>query len=649
MKITKLTIDNIRSHIHTDIPMDRLTVITGSNHSGKSTIGMAIEFALTGRCEITDEAGRGQASLLSHGATKGAVALELTHGNSTPAIFRATLTASNGRDIGMRSPEDKTWDPSKAMAKFSADRNVLSCLINNRYFVNLKPDAQKKLLASIVLPATYNFDPAIQLDMVEAGLVATEDGPFERIEQLYKQAFEKRRGVNAALKNFVVPAVPIAEVDAPTPEAIRARVEQLQQERNTLAVERERRQGNYNTLTSKLSGLSLSLQQIESRLHRATVDLDNCKALQLSKEKLAELKKIAGDAKKAKALDEELILLEGEMASNYAILDKLAGLGENQFCPTCEQKIEGEYLAKVTEPLVEHRNKLIRDQREKQDLRKALGDYEGAEKQLADHKRAAEDLKTVTARYNEVAAELIEQKKKIEELGNPEGPPDDAEGPQIEALDKRILGGMNALSQAGNAQAAAMLREEALKRRDDLQADLVRLEKLVAYFGPGDTGIKVKLIAEHIGGFQDGINVTLNQWGYEARLSIEPYRFQVIKIQRQSDGELLFAARQYSELYQLSGSELYRFSVAFQVALALHSGYGFVVIDTADILDGAGTSAFFRALYSSGLSQAIVLGTGVPNPNQAPGVIFIDLVDTPEGTQVRVVQHNVAEEVHANA
>jgi len=56
--IERVCLENFRSHERTEIGLGRLTIVAGRNASGKSSIRQAVEVALTGRCEVTDRAGR---------------------------------------------------------------------------------------------------------------------------------------------------------------------------------------------------------------------------------------------------------------------------------------------------------------------------------------------------------------------------------------------------------------------------------------------------------------------------------------------------------------------------------------------------------------------------------------------------------------
>lgn len=86
MHVQRLILHHIRSYTHADLTFsDGIVMLSGDIGSGKSTILLAIEFALFGllRGELTGDA------LLRHGAREGSVELTFTIGENTYTIKRA--------------------------------------------------------------------------------------------------------------------------------------------------------------------------------------------------------------------------------------------------------------------------------------------------------------------------------------------------------------------------------------------------------------------------------------------------------------------------------------------------------------------------------------------------------------------------------
>src|SRR6266481_9602154 len=99
MRITTLTLRNFRSHKETVLDLDRFNFIRGPNGSGKSSIQMALEYLFTGRCQMTDAAGRGAESLIRSGEKEFEVSATLASGET---ISRRRTARSQIVEIGGR-------------------------------------------------------------------------------------------------------------------------------------------------------------------------------------------------------------------------------------------------------------------------------------------------------------------------------------------------------------------------------------------------------------------------------------------------------------------------------------------------------------------------------------------------------------------
>lgn len=643
MKLNRLVIDNIRSHIHSEIPLERLTICKAANHAGKSTIAQALEFAFAGRSDVTDKGVL--ADLLRWGQDKGAVAVEFEPAPNAKRILRASLTRVSGRDVGMRNPSDPAWNGAPGLGQLAKDRDVLSCLTNTSYFVSQKPNRQREILAGLILPQQYDFDLPMRSLSDEAGLVVNWAlAPFVVIESVYDQAFKARTNVNRDLKNFRLPEVPEIDEKYKDPEEVRNQLRLLRDKREDVSGKRSAIVHAYEMAAQKRTSLAALIDGLSLQVGKEQATADDLRKAAPSKAKLEELKKVAGQAKQARLLDDELLLIGSDLAQIDKAIKALDDLGEQSQCPTCEQSIRTEHLTSVMRPLIDRKTKLLQSQREKGDQRKALGDYEGAEKKLEDNKRDEKDLKTVVARIANLDRELAGAKEDLAKTAVAAKPDTTELDEEIAVIDKRMDTGLNILSQSTAHQTLTKAKEKAVADRELLTAQQSRLEQLCEYFGPSANGIKAKLIAENVGGFTDTLNHHLEQWGYTAALSIEPYGFTVTT---SHDGQKVMTR----QLHQLSKSELYRFSVAFQIALALITSYRFAVIDESDILDASSGKELMRTLFRSDLEQAIVLATdsAAPVTNGAPGCIWIQLTEEDDHTEVEVVRHNVAvqEEVSA--
>jgi hypothetical protein len=81
----------------------------------------------------------------------------------------------------------------------------------------------------------------------------------------------------------------------------------------------------------------------------------------------------------------------------------------------------------------------------------------------------------------------------------------------------------------------------------------------------------------------------------------------------------------------LSRSEKLRFANAFSVALAVVSGWNFVILDDSETIIGDDSVALLRMLFESELDQAIILMATVDERvSHKPGTCFIALDESME-------------------
>ena len=92
MRLTNVTITNFGPHRHLSLPLAPLTVITGGNGTGKSSIAEALRLALTGDWLLRGLTRKqDRAALLSDGAEAGSIVVEAADG------FRAAVNIKSGK------------------------------------------------------------------------------------------------------------------------------------------------------------------------------------------------------------------------------------------------------------------------------------------------------------------------------------------------------------------------------------------------------------------------------------------------------------------------------------------------------------------------------------------------------------------------
>ena len=619
MRIIEMSLTNIRSHRETTLALERITTIAGLNHAGKSGIENSLEFAFTGRCDVTEGSkARKQTDLLRFGTDIGSIET-LIDLDGVPVEIRASLSTRSGLNVTRRNPQDKSWDPTLLAEDMKVDKVVLSCLCNNRVFVGSSPDDQKSLLSAIILPPAHEWPEPIKADLHNARITPDWSAtPFDIIEFSYNKAFKARTDVNRSIKDWRPPQ-DSGKYDGPPVEDIRQVLATRQKERTDLAVEQQRLSGAITQAAQAEGNHKRRALEAKARIETEKKERATIAEAALSKAAIKKLETEAAGLAKAEALDAEAQGIILELGQIKKTLEKLNALGEEGRCPTCTQILDDETFSKIATPFIEQQNSLLSRQAAKLDERKALGNPAGAQQKLHAALTVEQDLARIDKRIADLERTVKSATEEAEKVKPEELPKPDSLDEKIADLDARIQKGTGYLEAAARAEGLRGEAEKAQTKKKELDEDLACLERLVTYFGP--KGIKAELIAQYIGGFEQRVNAVLGKWGYSCALSIEPWSFVVSR-----------AGSRYScQLHMLSRSEKLRFADAFSVALAVVSGWGFVVLDDSESIVGDDLSMLYRLLYESELDQAILmLSVGQAKTNKLPGTCFIQLDETIE-------------------
>jgi DNA repair exonuclease SbcCD ATPase subunit len=629
MKINRVRLINWRNHTESDITLDRLTCIRGANRRGKSSIGQAIEFSITGRCDSTDARGAGAAELIRQGCDKAIIQMKLQANREVQ--LRCSLTEASGRTLTFADPKDADWTGDSLKQYLDAQRDVLSCVLNSHYFIGLDANAQKALLSSVIVPDSYDWPVGLAQKLDDAGIVGPSDtrwmndSPFETIERFYKLSFDFRRDINRDLKNLRIPE-PIAMPEG-APENAHERIEEVRRQLRETDAARLDQVMLASKARSQAAVLEERVRNLESKIRLEEETLANVEAMILSKKQLTEQTNIAAGDKHLADLLREQTHLNELLATIRGTITLFEGLGEKDECPVCRRDVSAEFLANALTPHKNAMEKAKQDLKGVQNAMKELGDVQGAKRKLEDHERSTASKTRCRDLISENSTLLKATSAELDEL-RATMPPEPAEDPAIPAMREEL----SKLESQLEKIALATARRDEIARAENKVAALRKasevLEWLVQYFGPN--GVKAELLASHIGTFSSAMNAALQRWGYVCSFQIEPYGFVVTNT----------ATKATLPLRALSGSERLRFCVAFQVALAQVSEIRMVVVDEVDLLDTEGRNAFYPLLLEANLDQAIAIGTSeMREIPEVEGAVFYMVED---GKVVRLEQEALA-------
>lgn len=605
MKLRRIKLRNFRSHKNTVIALLRkVTFLRGLNRTGKTSIRMAIEMVLAGRCAVTDEDGKGFEQLIAVDAQTATIVLEFTE----ELQITLTLDRTNGRTLKVQDGERLLIGShaQKWIAEHIAPRDIVSACIDATRFVDMSANDQAQLLARLLLPDKLPIDPEVSTWLAQNKLSLVEKSTlFATIEATFKEITSARTEVNRTirdLKNIAEPEVnpvPINELEA----KIRAlETEQINIRTRIQVLKEEQR--NAEQLGEQLAAAIARVASLKDKLQQLDAPLNELQR--------AELEKTANLSMRYEQLTSELKDAETQLKAIHLRnlqLDQISAAGN---CPTCHQAISDEQRKIIFDPLLKEANDANTEvNRLKKELRR-FGNPAQAIESLRD------DNALIQSRQH--IAELLENEQRFIKQNESKTFSPDAYADELSklkaadaALQERKTAALEVL--VANVKSNERIKEynEQITKRTNAEERLAELERLLDYFGP--MGIRAKLISERIDTFTSKINEVLAWWGYQIAFTIEPF---VLKIAECHIGHFL-------SLNQLSASERYRLGIAFAHAIAQWSGFNFIMADAAEVLDKLDKWQLAQLLINSNLDQAVLLSTGIAGTFEAPGTTFYTL------------------------
>jgi DNA repair exonuclease SbcCD ATPase subunit len=603
LKLNKIRVQNFRviSDTTLDTGGSKFVVLRGKNANGKTSLAEALSLGLTDTTWGLDKRGAGFAKKIKRGEPKATIEVDLQGANRL--IHRTVNLHVNslGRTQSSEDLSDPNWHPKKFDDLLALKKAALGVAINTRDFMNLvysrDEDAQKNLLASLVLPARHEFEKDTVADVESVlgeGVIDFNGEPFAVISKAYKKLFDERASVNKKVKDFVIP-VALPRPQGVDSESLKTQLSSLREARQKQSVERDAAAKKANEETLKRDRANTKIETLEAVLKASKESLRALEASILPDP--SAVQEVAGRTAERERLRSETQRLSHAQEAAKAEetrLHELSKLGAT--CPTCDQDIDDSKLGQLMTEIIDKRAQLLEEYGKAAQALVALGDVDGAIAKLNRHKTALADKADLATRIEENVRALKEAK---EEADKDKGGLFDSAAfdnalTETDRKIETILTQIQPVIAAEEREKEIATKKEQLKRLEDKAA---KLDKLVRLFDKD--GIKAKLIATHIGGFELKVNSVLSAWDYSCSLSIEPFKFEITDYRKVS-----------TPLIELSGAEELMFYAAFQCAVSRTAGIGFVVIDRVDTLLPDLRPALFKNLHkmvSEGVLDQVIL------------------------------------------
>lgn len=578
MRIESLSLNDFRSHEHTKFNFDRLNFVIGANRSGKSSIAMAVQFLLCGTCGVTDEGGRGSEDLIRIGADQAEVSADIITGESAAWSVRRAK-GSRGQELQLQAGGmlPLVEAQKKLTQRIGIPLEVLRAVLDSDRFIDLEPAAQKKLLSSVLADSGIAVPADLQKVVGAGQLTITE------LDALYKAAYAQRTNVNRDLKQLSNLPAP-ATLEAPKVEEVKARIASINADRDTAVNNRRRLLADYEAGNGRREEINSDIEAFDALI----LPLETEKQLKVTADKVEGLTKSASMGAHVRQL------IQDRSAES-------AKLGMKAACPMCTRSLTKQEMSDLVKIIDAHAANL------KEQLKRIEADERELLEALATRERIHTSIKAQGEKEN-LQAELAN----LPEIA--EAPDTSEIDGQIAALDARIAKGQDVLVSTSALREQIRQYNESMGKRARLDDELAIVEKVLAFAGPD--GARKEATGGKLPAFREAMNTALAHFGFVSGIEFEPFAFFVAGAED--------APR---SLHQLSESEKFRFSIAFQIALAQVTGIGLVVIDHADILDRESRRQLTAMLLSSGIEQAIVCSTSTDAPPASipEGVKFFQL------------------------
>ena len=582
MKIRTLTLKNFRSHRETILDLDRFNFVRGPNASGKSSIQMALEYLFTGRCEMTDAAGRGAETLIRAGAKELEVAVTLENGET---ICRRRTPRSHIVELNRnRVPVDVA---EASLEKRFGSSDVLSAVLNAGRFIEMSEAGQKRLLAQVVDAGKVDIPEEIG----NALRTMNEEQPrmtcVADIEAAHKRFYDLRTDASRSLKALGQMEKPDIPSDLPSVQEVKKKLEDLRQQKERLVAQKAEADASSESAQARLKLLQKEIEEVSSE----TLDPNQ-------EQELLQLESQRGHAEKLRLELADLIAEQKTVETSLVAVEGLKGK-----CPACGQPISDEVKAIEIGSL---RERLAELEGVIQGTKEELNEYatiDEATSHLEGHRKAADRR-----------ARLVKEQSNLQALQRPNA--GDLES-RMAILAERINKGERVLEKVQQFESAKERWKTYLREMSALETRTSLFDRLTEYFGPH--GAMMDRVSGRMGSFTADLNRHLTAFGYTCHLALEQFE---IRVTSSKDGRFGFPLKHLSE------SEQFRFGVAFQIALAMTTDLRFVVIDRADVLDKERRHMLTSLLVNGGLDQAIVLATSEEAPPSVmpQGVKFLSLV-----------------------
>jgi DNA repair exonuclease SbcCD ATPase subunit len=573
--IKTLQLRNWRNHTDTAIDLAPITVIVGANGAGKSSIGAAVEYILTGRCQWTDGAGRGANVLITDGAKEAKVAAAVEGIEGLGTIVR---TIPGGVQVDEWTGNSQFQ--SQTLGSMLPDAEVMACCLNSGRFLGLSPKEQQDLLLKFAGAVTSDsvvsaleawakgkavdfgrLNAVLAPHLAAARAEALLDDLDQAVRDARRLAKKEDQQLTAQLQRKPTPA---GLPEGATVEALEEQMAELTKRRDELNVAAGKREGQ----RSRRTEVERKISALDGELAKITVPEESADAIRVALVESSEALTKATEANQRHGI--ELRQLRERIDTDERIVVKVRGAS---VCPLANIpcKAKDDVLPGLEASIKERRATLKELEAQTPKLSLEVGRVTAERDRWLAAQTAANTAERLTAQLNEYREEAATYAKLF-------GEDDAAEAKELADTVERIAKGKAMIAAAQAEEREREQYQQLVAKAEALRADVVALELLVEAFGKD--GIKPELLKATVAPFEGFVNEYLS-------IMADPDDAQPLKASADlNDGLDIWVQtkRGFLPARALSKSERLRLGVAIQLALSKLSDFGVVVIDDTESL-----------------------------------------------------------------
>ncbi len=430
MKLKKITLNNIRSYSDESIDFpEGSTLLSGDIGSGKTSILLAIEFALFGL-----QPGQRGSSLLKNGQNTGGVAIEfevngrevkiertLKRGKSISQDYCSINIDGEKKEISVTELKDKVLDLLNYPKEFAKKQNLLY-----KFTVYTPQEEMKQIILQDSETRINTLRHVFGIDKYKKIL--------ENLSILTQKIREEKRIKQALIENLDADKeeliskeneletkhynVASVEKELFLKKEARKEVEEAMKEVSKKVDEKKNFEKELEKTKIMSSGKKDSISSNKALLDRINIQIKELESLEFDKNKFLEIENRIKDLKKQK---DELSDKNMDVSSKISSLSMKNQDAENtkeklrtlEICPTCLQNVEASYKANVSNKLDNDIHKNVKEIEELVREKKLIS--EGISK--IEYEQNLKEKEVQALRVLEVRLEdLPERKKRQKEI-----------------------------------------------------------------------------------------------------------------------------------------------------------------------------------------------------------------------------------------